>query len=148
MPTKWNTAVPPAVVDRILEERARGKGPFRIANELNADRVEAPNGGVWTRSTVETAFRTATGGRRWREPLGERKPTARRRTVKLPDWLDDRLREEAKRRRMTVSELTREAVEAHVGDARRRFLAAGAGRSGQSDIARRIEELLEQEWRQ
>lgn len=68
----------------------------------------------------------------------------RRTTVKLPDDLDARLRHEAKRRGTTVSELTREAIEAHLGGARtrRRLFAAAAGSSGRSDISERIEEIL------
>jgi len=68
----------------------------------------------------------------------------KRTTVKLPDDLDARLRHEADRRGMTVSELTRASIEAFVGggDQRRRFLATGAGRSGCSDVSERIEEIL------
>jgi predicted transcriptional regulator len=71
----------------------------------------------------------------------------KRTTVKLPDDLDARLRHEAERRRTTVSELTREAIEAHLGGprARRRLLAAGVGASGCSDISERIEEILASE---
>ena len=67
----------------------------------------------------------------------------KRTTVKLPDDLDARLRHEAARRNMTLSELTREAIESHLG--RRRLLAAGAGHSGHTDISERIEEILETE---
>lgn len=78
--------------------------------------------------------------------------TMRRTTVKLPDDLDARLRHEAARRGASVSTLTREAIEAYLGcgppQAGRRLLAAGAGRSGQSDISERIEEILRQETRQ
>ena len=71
----------------------------------------------------------------------------KRTTVKLPDELDTRLRLEAKRRGLTISELTREAIEAHLSDRRgRRLLAAGAGRSGRSYISERIEEILREEW--
>lgn len=42
---------------------------------------------------------------------------------------------------MTVSELTREAIAAHLGS-RRKLAAAGAGSSGQVDISERIEEIL------
>jgi predicted DNA-binding protein len=71
----------------------------------------------------------------------------KRTTVKLPDELDARLRLEAKRRGMTISELTREAVQAHLdGGGRRMLLAAGAGQSGRNDISERIEELLRGEW--
>ena len=72
----------------------------------------------------------------------------RRTTVKLSDELDARLRHEAQRREMTVSELTREAIEAHLGGAakgRRRLLAAGAGRSGRSDVSEQIERILRAE---
>jgi predicted transcriptional regulator len=62
----------------------------------------------------------------------------------LPDDLDARLRHEAERRSTTVSDLTREAIEAHLGGkrARRRLMAAGAGASGHSDISERIEQIL------
>lgn len=68
----------------------------------------------------------------------------RRTTVKLPDDLDARLRHEAERRGTTVSELTRQAIEAHLGGGRTRrgLLAAAAGSSGRSDISERIEEIL------
>jgi predicted transcriptional regulator len=70
----------------------------------------------------------------------------RRTTVKLPDELDARLRHEAARRGATISDVTREAIEAHLGGARRRrLLAAGAGRSGRDDVSERIEEILHQE---
>lgn len=71
----------------------------------------------------------------------------KRTTVKLPDDLDARLRHEAKRRGMTVSELTREAIARHLGHAsgRRTLGAAAAGRSGRSDVSERIEEILSAE---
>jgi predicted transcriptional regulator len=68
----------------------------------------------------------------------------KRTTVKLPDGLDARLRHEAARRKMTISELTREAIETHLGG-RRRLRAAGAGRSGRTDVSERIEEILRAE---
>jgi predicted transcriptional regulator len=70
-----------------------------------------------------------------------------RTTVKLPDDLDARLRHEAERRGVTVSQLTRDAIETLL-DAprgRRRLLGAGAGASGQADISERIEEILASE---
>ena len=67
-----------------------------------------------------------------------------RTTVKLPPDLDARLRHEAARRNITISELTREAIETHLVPARR-LGAAAAGRSGQSDISERIEEILARE---
>jgi predicted transcriptional regulator len=71
----------------------------------------------------------------------------KRTTVKLPDELDARLRHEAGRRHITVSELTREAIETHLGSpkGRRRLLGAAAGRSGHTDISERIEEILRAE---
>ena len=70
----------------------------------------------------------------------------KRTTVKISDELDARLRHEAQRRGRTISELTREALEAYVGTGeRRRFRAAGAGASGRSDVSERIEEILADE---
>jgi hypothetical protein len=68
----------------------------------------------------------------------------KRTTVKLPDDLDARLRHEAERRGITVSELTRQAIETHlVGRGKRKL--GGAARSGRSDISHRIEEILRSE---
>ncbi len=71
----------------------------------------------------------------------------RRTTVKLADDIDAKLRHEAARRGLTVSELTREAIEMHLSATagRRRMLAAGAGRSGSGDVSKRIEEIIEKE---
>jgi predicted DNA-binding protein len=70
----------------------------------------------------------------------------RRTTVKLPDDLDARLRHEAKRRGSTIAEVTRTALEEHLGTGKRRRLdAAAAGRSGHSDISERIEEIIRAE---
>jgi predicted transcriptional regulator len=71
----------------------------------------------------------------------------KRTTVKLPDDLDARLRHEAQRRGVTISDVTREAIEEHLGGrrGRRRLLAAGAGRSGAADVSVRIEEILRAE---
>jgi predicted transcriptional regulator len=68
----------------------------------------------------------------------------KRTTLKIPDDLDARLRHEAERRGITISALSREALEAHLvgGGARRRLGAAKAGRSGRSDVSQRIEEIL------
>lgn len=67
----------------------------------------------------------------------------KRTTVKLSDELDSLLRHEAARNGKTISELTREAIEAHLGHSKRReFLSAGAGKSGKGDISDRIEEIL------
>ena len=72
----------------------------------------------------------------------------KRTTVKLPDDLDARLRHEAARRQSTVSEITRDAIENHLGRrVRRKLIAAKAGRSGSHDTARRIEEIIRVEAR-
>lgn len=65
--------------------------------------------------------------------------------MKIPDELDARLRHEAARRGMTISELTREAIESHLGGSKRRLSSTGAGRSGHDDISERIEEILRAE---
>ena len=70
----------------------------------------------------------------------------KRTTVKLPDDVDAKLRHEASRRGMTVSELTREAIETHLGHGRR-LRAAGVGHSGRDDVSERIEEILADEAR-
>ena len=70
----------------------------------------------------------------------------RRTTVKLSDDLDARLRHEAARTGTTMAEVTRAALEAHLGTgARRRLDAAGTGHSGHSDISERIEEIIRNE---
>jgi predicted transcriptional regulator len=73
----------------------------------------------------------------------------RRTTVKIPDALDARLRHEAQRRGVTISDISREALEAYlVGSAgRRRLGAAKAGQSGLTDVSERIEEILAAEAR-
>ena len=72
----------------------------------------------------------------------------RRTTVKLPDDLDAKLRHEAQAQGKTISELTREAIEAHLDHktgSRRRLMAGGVGHSGHPDISERIEEILRAE---
>ena len=68
----------------------------------------------------------------------------KRTTAKLPADLDARVRHEAECRRSTVSELTREAIEDHLGGGpgRRTLIASAAGRSGSHDVPARIEEIL------
>lgn len=74
--------------------------------------------------------------------------TMKRTTIKLPDDLDAKLRHEAERRQTTISDITREAIEVHLGSvARRKLIAAKAGRSGSHDTARRIEEIIRREVR-
>ena len=60
-----------------------------------------------------------------------------RRTVNLPDDLDARLKHEAKRRRVTVSELAREAVETYLG-------TRPTGRHDRTEIESTIERLFRQ----
>lgn len=70
-----------------------------------------------------------------------------RTTVKLSDDLDARLRHEAQRRGTTIAEITRTALEAHLGTTgpRRTLGAAAAGHSGRSDISERVEEIIRAE---
>jgi plasmid stability protein len=65
----------------------------------------------------------------------------KRTTVRLPDDLDARFRHEAARRGISVSELTREAIETHLVGRR----LGAPGRSGKSDVAIQIEEILRSE---
>jgi len=70
----------------------------------------------------------------------------RRTTVMLPDELDARLRHEAERRGVTIADVTRTALELHLGGGEgQRLGAAAAGRSGRSDVSERIEEILASE---
>lgn len=90
-------------------------------------------------------FETATSSETLDPPRKDVRMLAymKRTTVMLSDQLDARLRHEAERRGITISELTREAIEAHLGASpRRTFLSAGAGASGYTDTSRRIDEIL------
>ncbi|MGI8920701.1 MAG: ribbon-helix-helix protein, CopG family [Solirubrobacteraceae bacterium] len=70
----------------------------------------------------------------------------KRTSVKLPDDLDARLRHEADLRGTTIAEITRAALEHHLGAGKRRRLgAAAAGGSGQADISERVEEIINAE---
>ncbi len=65
--------------------------------------------------------------------------------MKLPEDLDAKLRQESARRGVTVSELTREAIETFLNGGRRRTLrAAGAGNSGLGDASERVDEIFAQ----
>jgi metal-responsive CopG/Arc/MetJ family transcriptional regulator len=73
----------------------------------------------------------------------------KRTTISLPDDLAQAVDREARRRRVSVSEITREALQARLrlepGQTRELPFAA-LGRSGHATTARDIEKLLEQEW--
>jgi hypothetical protein len=73
----------------------------------------------------------------------------KRTTVKIPDALDAQLRHEAQRRGVTISDISREALEAYLvgSQGRRRLGAAKAGRSGVQEVSDRIEEILASEVR-
>ena len=67
--------------------------------------------------------------------------------MKIPEELDARLRHEAKRRGSTISEITREALEVHLGGTkpvRRPILAslAGSYEGDEELIAERVDELF------
>ena len=71
----------------------------------------------------------------------------KRTTVKIPDDLDARLRHEAERSGKTISEITREALDAHLGASAggRRRLGGAAFRSGVGNLSERVEEILTKE---
>ncbi|MGE0057904.1 MAG: ribbon-helix-helix protein, CopG family [Dehalococcoidia bacterium] len=73
-----------------------------------------------------------------------------RRTISLPDDVDAALEREARRRRMPVSQVVREAVEAQLalGKTRKyRFSFIGIGQSeGDGTISEKIDELMAAEW--
>jgi Ribbon-helix-helix protein, copG family len=68
-----------------------------------------------------------------------------RTSVKIPEELDERLRHEARRRGVTISDVTRSALEAHLRGGRRRLRAAASGYSGKTDISERIEQIISAE---
>ncbi len=74
-----------------------------------------------------------------------------RATLTLPEALSTALRQEAARRGVTVSALTREGIAAHLGlhgesgPHRRRLASEGAGDSGRTVVSERTEELLRED---
>jgi Arc/MetJ-type ribon-helix-helix transcriptional regulator len=73
----------------------------------------------------------------------------RRTTISLPDDLELALRREARRRNASASQVTREALQRHLGlepGHPRELPFAGVGRSGTGSTARDMERLLEREW--
>jgi hypothetical protein len=69
-------------------------------------------------------------------------------TLVVPDDLNARIQQERRRRDVSVTTVIRDALEAYLGgsDQPREIPWAGIGRSGRSDIAARVEEILEQDW--
>lgn len=73
----------------------------------------------------------------------------RRTTISLPDDLADAVDRAARRRQVSVSELTRRALAEHVGFAQgkpRALPFASLGSSGYTTTAEDIEEILAEEW--
>jgi len=72
----------------------------------------------------------------------------KRTTISLPDDLAAALEREARRRRLPVSQVAREGIEAHLGRhaGARRIPFAAIGRSGHRDTAVKVDEILEAEW--
>ena len=72
----------------------------------------------------------------------------KRTTVSLPDELAAAADREAERRRISLSELMREALADRLGmnGKTREVPWAGVGDSGRDDVSERMEELMELEW--
>ena len=74
----------------------------------------------------------------------------RRTTISLPDELAAALQREARRRSMPASAIARDALTVYLGiggpDDTRELPFAALGRSGHSDTASEMEELLKHEW--
>jgi hypothetical protein len=68
----------------------------------------------------------------------------RRTTIMLPDEMDTRLRQEAKRRGVSIADLAREAIDRHLPrprpDGRLSFFAVGDGED--TDASERVDELV------
>jgi hypothetical protein len=73
----------------------------------------------------------------------------KRTTITLPEALAAALTREARRRRVPVSQIAREAIEARLGRetaGRRKLPFVALGRSGERNTARDAEEILRREW--
>lgn len=73
----------------------------------------------------------------------------RRTTISLPDDLAAALEREARRRRVPVSQVAREAIEARLGlsdEAPRDVPFIGIGSSGHASISEDLDDLLAAEW--
>jgi site-specific recombinase XerC len=74
----------------------------------------------------------------------------KRTTISLPDELAAAVEREARRRRVPVSQVAREALEASLGRRRsgeRSLAIVALGRSGHRTTARDVEQILDDEWR-
>jgi predicted transcriptional regulator len=73
----------------------------------------------------------------------------KRTTISLPDELAAAVEREARRRRVPVSQLAREAFEARYGvrGGRRELPFAALGRSGTATTAQDAEQILAERWR-
>lgn len=69
-------------------------------------------------------------------------------TISLPDDVAAALDRQAHRRRLPVSQVVREGIEAQVGRQRgpRRIPFAAIGHSGYSDTSVKVDAILEAEW--
>jgi Arc/MetJ-type ribon-helix-helix transcriptional regulator len=71
----------------------------------------------------------------------------RRTTISLPEDLAQEIEREAQRRRVSLSEVARDALREHLdGQTAGGLPFVGIGRSGTADTARRAEEILAHEW--
>jgi hypothetical protein len=73
----------------------------------------------------------------------------KRTTVSLPDGLAAALMRESRRRNVSASKITRDALAAHLGlstERPRDVPFAAVGRSGHRSTARDMEELLARDW--
>jgi Arc/MetJ-type ribon-helix-helix transcriptional regulator len=70
----------------------------------------------------------------------------KRATISLPDDLAQDVAREAQRRRVSLSEVARDALREHLDRPAGGLPFVGIGRSGQHDTAQRAEEILGREW--
>jgi site-specific recombinase XerC len=73
----------------------------------------------------------------------------KRTTISLPEYLAAALSREARRRRVPVSQIAREAIEARLGQTSgggKKLPFVALGRSRYRTTARDIDKILEEEW--
>jgi Arc/MetJ-type ribon-helix-helix transcriptional regulator len=71
----------------------------------------------------------------------------KRTTISLPSDLAQDVEREAQRRRVSISEVARDALREHMQRPQANSLPfIGIGRSGRHDTARRAEKILAREW--